>query len=983
MANQFNLANVNVGSSPNTGEGDLLRDAFVKINASFANLYANGQFLANVVESRGAPGYSWEDDRNTGFYNPEDGVIVASLNGTDSLVMRSNGLILWRGDRVATATDINAAIAGLTGGGTGGGGGGGGGDTGSGFTGIPLVESLPSDGNFEGRLVLNAQDGEVYIYQNGEWVLFKATLTPDAPSGIEFVNAFPTDNLWEGRTVIKDGVLYIYQNGQWNDLLDTTTPVASAITKVEVVNALPTSDNFDGRQVLFEDELYIFFNGSWVTAADFITPTAASISGVEIVNALPTTDNFEGRQVLYDGQLYIYYNGAFVRASEVITPTAASVGIVEIINEAALPTTGNFEGRTAFWDEGLWIYVNGAWTNYNTYVAGAGGTDLGPNSVTGNMIVEGAISAAKLAAGSVIAGKIKAGAIGAAEIAAGAISAVKIATDAITAGKVAAGAINTRELVSNAITADKIGANQIIAGKIAVGAVSADQITAGAISTDKIATGAITAGKIQAGAIGADQIDARAITASKIATNTITSNEIASRTITAADIETGTLTGNEIRAGSINGDRITAGTITADQLSATAITADKIGSGTSTQTQGSFGLGVTSTIQGRPTVGFFESTTNGRYPLVSYNSATTGFDAHGIVTGTRSTGSFAATLYNLGSASIPGTWARTATYLAGGEGTTNVAGVFLNYRVRDSSQASYSYPVRSTVYLGLSDWGAKWETRIGNYSQPQFEVVVAGEGSAAGANNIYGCIGFARKGTAGTIENSGLMGWDRYAFYAAGNGGRNKIYSGDGFNPFTGIHDGLVSPDTQQVASLGDILVDDVLISKQDIINVRFTQVLSSQANQKGAIGVVSKMLTLEETNQIIDEQTNVYDPTTDDTTITRLPRETDENYAVRLAEYRQIEDQNRAIAREKNYIATKGNCFVDIAAVGEGQINVCGEGGNIERGDLIVTSSIPGKGMRQADDVVRAYTVAKARESVTFTSNTEVKTIACVYLCG
>jgi hypothetical protein len=69
--------------------------------------------------------------------------------------------------------------------------------------------------------------------------------------------------------------------------------------------------------------------------------------------------------------------------------------------------------------------------------------------------------------------------------------------------------------------------------------------------------------------------------------------------------------------------------------------------------------------------------------------------------------------------------------------------------------------------------------------------------------------------------------------------------------------------------------------------------------------------------------------------------------------------------------------------ALGEGQINVCGENGNIEKGDLIVTSAIPGKGMRQSDDIVRSYTVAKARESVSFSSTSEVKMIACIYMCG
>jgi hypothetical protein len=74
---------------------------------------------------------------------------------------------------------------------------------------------------------------------------------------------------------------------------------------------------------------------------------------------------------------------------------------------------------------------------------------------------------------------------------------------------------------------------------------------------------------------------------------------------------------------------------------------------------------------------------------------------------------------------------------------------------------------------------------------------------------------------------------------------------------------------------------------------------------------------------------------------------------------------------------------FVAINSLGEGQINVCGEAGTIELGDLIVTSSVPGKGMRQSDDIVRSTTVAKARETVTFDSPTQVKQIACIYLCG
>jgi hypothetical protein len=74
---------------------------------------------------------------------------------------------------------------------------------------------------------------------------------------------------------------------------------------------------------------------------------------------------------------------------------------------------------------------------------------------------------------------------------------------------------------------------------------------------------------------------------------------------------------------------------------------------------------------------------------------------------------------------------------------------------------------------------------------------------------------------------------------------------------------------------------------------------------------------------------------------------------------------------------------LIRMNAVGEGAVNVCGENGDIQAGDLIVTSSIPGKGMKQDDDIIRSYTVAKARDNVTFTTPDEVKMIACIYLCG
>ena len=73
----------------------------------------------------------------------------------------------------------------------------------------------------------------------------------------------------------------------------------------------------------------------------------------------------------------------------------------------------------------------------------------------------------------------------------------------------------------------------------------------------------------------------------------------------------------------------------------------------------------------------------------------------------------------------------------------------------------------------------------------------------------------------------------------------------------------------------------------------------------------------------------------------------------------------------------------IGINAIGEGKLNVCGQGGDIEIGDLICASDMAGKGMKQADDLYHSYTVAKARQAVTFSSPDEVVQIACIYVSG
>jgi len=155
--------------------------------------------------------------------------------------------------------------------------------------------------------------------------------------------------------------------------------------------------------------------------------------------------------------------------------------------------------------------------------------------------------------------------------------------------------------------------------------------------------------------------------------------------------------------------------------------------------------------------------------------------------------------------------------------------------------------------------------------------------------------------------------------------------------PFTGSHLGLIAT----APDVGDIVVDTGNTQNLDISNSVSTLAQSSTAEMKSVVGV---FVGLTEPPEVI---------------------------------------KNTAAVDIFADVVKDGKSYCMINSLGEGLINVVGENGNIEVGDLIVTSSTAGKGMKQTDDVVRSKTVAKARETVTFSSPSEVKQIACIYMCG
>ena len=83
------------------------------------------------------------------------------------------------------------------------------------------------------------------------------------------------------------------------------------------------------------------------------------------------------------------------------------------------------------------------------------------------------------------------------------------------------------------------------------------------------------------------------------------------------------------------------------------------------------------------------------------------------------------------------------------------------------------------------------------------------------------------------------------------------------------------------------------------------------------------------------------------------------------------------------------------INSVGEGAIMVCSYNGNLENGDYITTSPALGMGMKQDDDLLHNYTVAKITQDCHFDEDDDLPTIGinnvaykyklvgCTYHCG
>lgn len=283
---------------------------------------------------------------------------------------------------------------------------------------------------------------------------------------------------------------------------------------------------------------------------------------------------------------------------------------------------------------------------------------------------------------------------------------------------------------------------------------------------------------------------------------------------------------------------------------------------------------------------------------------------------------------------------------SGWTGTTTIGGFFLpalSVNRNVGSGSLYGFSVIESVT------GSSYPLiNIDQSSNSIIAMQVYNRGTGGGAANFYN-------------PGSSKQGWvapGAYSFYSPSGGG--KIYIIDGTGPFTGVHDGLLP--LNESVEIGDIIVDTSVFYKLNISNCLFNVTKSTTANQF-ALGVLSNVNSIAQGSPGALWESYTYEVEEDGRMV--------EKYGLRLIPPYTEEGLNSQYK------------VASINAVGEGQINVCGENGDIAVGDLIVTSSTAGKGMKQTDNIVRNISVAKARQAATFSSPTDIQQIACIYISG
>jgi hypothetical protein len=490
MPAERNLSNVNVGTTANDGTGDLLRDAFIKVNTNANALYNNGQFISFSADSRLVPGFTWFGDRDTGMYRPQSGEIGFALNGVQSLLLKNSGEITWYGDKIATEEYVVTELQKFTGGLASGnivvnlGNVSGNTNVAVQVNGIPVFASLPTLGNYEGRLAF--YNGDVWIYSsypagNGAGQAANPDIAREAGSDSRWVRFRGDSTISIGTRIPTSGVegqqfyetanakLYFYAQGAWKD---TSAVIAQDLpTGIEVLTTLPLVSNpanFEGRTILqtSNNKVYLYRSGNWNLLSSYLDITGSG-AGISAGNTFPLVGVSKvGELFRKEGSgegLYVFDGFNWVTITAYVSDGAS----LRIPFYSSFPSGDTLSPGTLVYVSNVLYVLNETKTAWNLFTAnGTVNIQLQGNSVTNSQLANGSVTA------------------------------LKIVSNVITGDKLVSNTITTRELSDLSVTAVKIAANAVTSTKIAHSSIGAEHLTDGCVTSNNIADGSITASKL-------------------------------------------------------------------------------------------------------------------------------------------------------------------------------------------------------------------------------------------------------------------------------------------------------------------------------------------------------------------------------------------------------------------------------------------------------------------------------------------------------
>ena len=360
---------------------------------------------------------------------------------------------------------------------------------------ISIVASLPSPTGYTGpNVLLLTTDKKLYRYDSSvpefttliDAVDLDGTLAsanfPNSLRPVENVSSLPSTGNFEGRVVYltTDDKLYRHTGSAWTSAVPATD-LTGTLASGQIADSAITSAKIAEDAVTNAKIAVDAIQGD-VIAASAITETkiaSNSISTAKIQASAITANEIAANAV----------TATQIQASAVTADKISSGAVTSAKIDSLAITTDKLAANA------VTAAKITAGTITSTQIAT--NTITSNNILTGTIqasnIAAGAISSTLLAADSVVAGKIAANAVTSNTIAADAITAGKIAAGAISTDALQSNVITTDKLAANSVTAGILAASGVItsAAQITDGIITNAKIENGTITSAKIGTAEI------------------------------------------------------------------------------------------------------------------------------------------------------------------------------------------------------------------------------------------------------------------------------------------------------------------------------------------------------------------------------------------------------------------------------------------------------------------------------------------------------------